>query len=215
MTRSTPSRKLLALPVSAALLVSACESSEGDDKPEKPKRNVLLSPLSRACDGIFDQATVTEFRQKHGITKVDVIRDDTPFFQTGGDALDLSMNPEDAYTQPCVFNDAEGVRRLLEMEFTWGPDTFPEKELKAGKSVTWSTARDAQRSSVELLVDCRRPDLARQSKVKKPLALTGTLTDHLGLTDATRKRILTAGTEEILLNMHCDNKVSVHDAAKR
>ncbi|MBH5337295.1 hypothetical protein IHE55_22045 [Streptomyces pactum] len=196
--------------ISAILLASSCST---DSEPKKnsgtPTREVLLKPLSEACEGLFDKKAASEIRNKGHLARVDVMRDDLLFFLSGASILNRRMNPEERAI-PCEMNDETGTKRLLELKFSWGPVEFPKESRKAGRTAVWVLPKNHQ-SIAQLIVDCQRPDLAAKRKNREPLALNVALNEHLGLSTTTRKRILTAGTKKFLVRLECDNRIVLPD----
>lgn len=188
------------------LAITACGGDSSDNqRPKQSRPDIKLRTLAKVCDGLFDKRVVAEFRKRHGITQVAINRDDIPFFKSGSHFLDMDLSGQ---SKPCNIKDESGKKKLMSLRFEWGPSAFPADARAARKTVFWPEPES--RSTVQMLVDCHRPDLVKKSKAKKELALTGTLNDQLGLTSSTQQRILAAGMQKILDGtLRCHNKITL------
>ncbi|MGI5398643.1 hypothetical protein ACQEVG_04120 [Streptomyces sp. CA-135486] len=194
----------------ACLLLASTACGGSDKGPEKPK--VALTPLSRACGGIFDKETLAEVLGtlrgkglKQGAQVAGAVDRGAEVGRFLGEEMD-STGP----TKTTCFVDGEsGGAAEIQIYFSWWPGPFSRNGPQRGKSAVF----EADENMPFLFVDCRRPDLVKPGK--KPAVLRGTIVDRLGLSSNASAKLLIASARKVAEGLKCENQLTFPDPPER
>ncbi|WP_326687748.1 MULTISPECIES: hypothetical protein [unclassified Streptomyces] len=183
---------------------SGRSSRDPRDAPELISRNT--------CSGILENGILKEIRSKPPAKKTE-LGNGIQYLYTGGGSMSRNMNTHNGATVSgdyggCAIGDLK-EHMLVEVEENWGPQTFPSAAEKQGKVTSYQRlGAKGKTEQFRLLVDCRRPDLVRKSKLKKQFAMRVTLADRLDLSDRTRAALLTNAAKLLTSIVECRNEVT-------
>ncbi|MEU4497509.1 hypothetical protein AB0F96_29685 [Streptomyces sp. NPDC023998] len=204
------SRRSPAVVLLACLLLASTACGGSDKGPEKPK--VALTPLSRACGGIFDKETVAEVLGRPrgsglepGATAKLAVDRAAEVGRFLGEEMDWSRGSRST----CFVDGASGGSAEIDIQFGWWAGPFSEKGAEPGKTAVFETYA----GSLELLVDCRRTDLAESGK--KGAILRGVITDRVGLSSNASAKLLIASAKKVAEGLKCENQLTFPDPPAR
>lgn len=203
------SRRSPAVVLLACVLLASSACSGGNEEPEKKsKPSVALTPLNRACGGIFDKETVAEVlgrprgksleRGAQAELGVDKAAEVGRFL---GEDMDWSRSSKST----CFVDGESGGSAEIDIYFGWWPGPFSKEGAKPGKSAVFQV----DESGSSLLVDCRRADLAESGK--KGATLRGVITDRVGLTSHASAKLLIASAKKVAEGLKCENELAFPD----
>ncbi|MBA0052106.1 hypothetical protein E0L36_14705 [Streptomyces sp. AJS327] len=113
----------------------------------------------------------------------------------------------------CWITD-EKERALFALRHNWGPERSSDVAWKGGEKVVYRRVQAASGfDRVELVVDCRRPDLERKVKGDR-FALRLSLTERVGLSERARAEIVNKSMRTTTRLLKCTNKVQFTDPGK-
>lgn len=204
---------MLASSCLVALLTASCVT---DPRPSDRKRTDTKDApelISRnTCSRILEDEILKELKSKSPTKKTE-LGIGIQYLYTGGGSMSRSMNTRKGATPSgdysgCAIGDLK-EHMLVEVEENWGPQTFPSAAEKQGKVTSYQRlGAKGKTEQFRLLVDCRRPDLVRKSKLKKQFAMRVTLADRLDLSDRTRAALLTNAAKLLTSIVECRNEVT-------
>ncbi len=212
--------KAVSIALLSCLVSSLATSCGTDDEPNgAPSRNSSEHSddapeliYGNTCSGILKGGALAELRSKPPAKKSE-LGNGVQYLHSGGGWMSRNMKAYKGKTGSgdlggCVIGDLK-EHALVEVEENWGPQTFPSAAEKQGKVTSYQRlGAKGKTEQFRLLVDCRRPDLVRKSKLKKQFAMRVTLADRLDLSDRTRAALLTNAAKLLTSIVECRNEVT-------
>ncbi|MEU9013114.1 hypothetical protein AB0D12_25810 [Streptomyces sp. NPDC048479] len=195
------------------MLFASTACSGSDEEPEKkPKHSAALTALSRACGGIFDKETVAEVLARpkgKSLERGAQVEGAVDGAADAGRFLGEEMDWSRPSKSTCFVDGESGGSAEIDITFGWWPGPLPPKDAKPGESAVFV----AKEGSSELLVDCRRTDLAESGK--KGAILRGVITDRVGLSSNASAKLLIASARKVAEGLKCENQLTFPDPPER
>lgn len=215
--RTDVKRSFVGMMLAVALLsggLVGCESKE-TGKGE-PMHSYSMTPLSEACEGIFDRETADEAVKLLGTDQVNWYPPSKDDFDGSpskvAKILARGMNAEYTGIISCLFEKKPGQRTALEIRFGWRQGTLkdvPGSGRVKGTSAAYELKTDSSLIS-RLFVDCQRPDLVEPGDEMSAVEVL--ILDRIGLSQQSRVRLLNASAEKVTAQLACKNKVVFPEA---